>query len=291
MEIYIVDAFTDRLFYGNPAGVVIINSEHSISKEVMQTIAKELRFSETAFVRKRSDDEFVVLFFTPLSEIDLCGHATVATFTVLRDKGYLVPGKVYRMHSRAGTLEIEVTESYVMMEQAEPSMDNLDENDYEFIAQALGISVNDIGDKSYNLKPKVVTTGLWDLIVPVVSKQILFSLNPDYELISDFCRINKLVSFHIFTLDEQKALANCRDFAPLYGIEEESATGTANGALAYYLFKHGVIEAEKIYKIIQGESMGRISDIFVKIHFKDGIYKSYVGGSAKIFIEGSISLE
>ena len=292
MEVYVVDAFTDKAFYGNPAGVVILGNEHSISKETMQLIAKELRFSETAFVKRKSEEDFLVLFFTPTSEIDLCGHATIATFTVLHEKGYVSASKTYKMHSRAGILEIEVGDSYVMMEQAEPSIgDSLEQNDIELIAQALGISVDDIGDNRYSLQPITVTTGLWDLIIPVKNKRILFSLSPDYDAISDFCKVNEIVSFHVFTLDEEKALANCRDFAPLYGIPEESATGTANGALAYYLLKNGVIEPEKMYEILQGESMGRTSNIFVKVHLKDGVYKSYVGGNAKVLIEGNIKLK
>ncbi|ABS60349.1 PhzF family phenazine biosynthesis protein [Fervidobacterium nodosum] len=292
MYLYIADAFTDKPFLGNPAGVVLLDDNHQISKETMQLLAKELRFSETAFVkRKGNSDEFTVLFFTPVSEIDLCGHATIATFTVLREKGIVSTGKTYKMISRAGTLEIEIFDNLVMMEQAEPAMGDIVENkDIEYIAQALGIDPNDIGDTKYNLSPRPVTTGLWDLITPVKTKQVLYSLSPDFEKISDFCRINNIVSFHVFTLDEEKALANCRDFAPLYGIPEESATGTANGALIYYLYKHGVVEPEKTYEIIQGETMGRTSNIFAKIKLKDGIYKSYIGGNAKLIVEGYLKI-
>ncbi|MFN3328982.1 MAG: PhzF family phenazine biosynthesis protein, partial [Fervidobacterium pennivorans] len=114
METYIVDAFTNKAFFGNPAGVVLLNNEHTIPKEIMQLIARELRFSETAFVKRKSENEFTVLFFTPTSEIDLCGHATIAAFTVLREKGYVKTGS-YIMNSRAGRLEILVENTSVYM--------------------------------------------------------------------------------------------------------------------------------------------------------------------------------
>ncbi|MGC8955594.1 MAG: PhzF family phenazine biosynthesis protein [Fervidobacterium sp.] len=287
MRLFIVDAFTDKPFLGNQAGVVLLDNHENISKEFMQSIAKELRFSETAFVRPKSDSEFIVLFFTPVSEIDLCGHATIATFSVLKEKGIIRDNGVYKMYSKAGLLEIEVSNSLVMMEQADPFIgDPLERSDIEYIAMTLGIQPDDIGDLNHHLAPLPVTTGLWDMIIPIKTKQALLSIEPDFNKIADFCQVNNIVSFHAFTLDETNALANCRDFAPLYGIEEEAATGTANGALIYYLYKHGIVQPEVVYQIIQGESMGRISIIFAKVHLKDGIYKSYVGGKAKIIFEG-----
>lgn len=290
METYIVDAFTNKPFFGNPAGVVLLNNEHTISKEIMQLIAKELRFSETAFVKRKSENEFTILFFTPTSEIDLCGHATIAAFTVLREKGYVKTGN-YTMNSRAGRLEILVENTSVYMEQAEPKMgEYLEIEVIEYLAEILGINLEDIGDEKYKLLPAPVTTGLWDLIVPVKSKKVLFAISPDFEKISDFCRENEIVSIHVFTLNEEKALANCRDFAPLYGIPEESATGTANGALGYYLFKNGIIDLNTTYKIIQGESMGRMSEIYVRIYTKDNSYRSYVGGTGKVLFEGVLNI-
>ncbi|MFN3692283.1 MAG: PhzF family phenazine biosynthesis protein [Fervidobacterium sp.] len=290
MESYIVDAFTSRPFFGNPAGVVLLSNNRTISKDTMQLIAKELKFSETAFVKRKSEDEFTVLFFTPTSEIDLCGHATIASFTVLREKGYVKNGS-YIMNSRAGKLEIIVESISVFMEQAEPKMGQyLEISNVEFVAEMLGINPEDVGDEKYNLLPAPVTTGLWDLIVPVKSKKVLFNITPDFEKISDFCRLNEIVSFHVFTLDEERALANCRDFAPLYGIPEESATGTANGALGFYLFKHGIIELNKTYKIIQGEGMGRMSEIYVRVSTKGSEYRCYVGGEGKILFEGLLNI-
>jgi len=289
MKFFVVDAFTKAPFLGNPAGVVILGPENTLNENVMQNIAKEVRFSETAFVKAKNDKEFDLRYFTPVAEVDLCGHATIASFKVLEYLGLVKQGFIYKAHTRAGIIDISLEEGIVMMEQATPSLgDELDIDEISKIANILGISEDDLGDSVYNLKPKVVSTGLWDLLIPVKSKDILFSLSPDFEGISEYCRKNEIVSFHVFTLDEDRALANCRDFAPLYGIPEESATGTANGALIYYLYKHGIVEPERTYEIIQGETMGRRSNIFAKVHLKDGVYKAYVGGNAKIVIEGNL---
>ena len=79
MQYYIVDAFTEKLFGGNPAGVVLLDNDFPPDR-LMQQVAAELRYSETAFVRQDGADEFTVRYFTPRSEVDLCGHATIATF-------------------------------------------------------------------------------------------------------------------------------------------------------------------------------------------------------------------
>ena len=289
VKFFVVDAFTDKAFFGNPAGVVLLEDSENISKETMQKLAQEVRFSETAFIRQKSENEFLILYFTPISEIDLCGHATIASFKVLHHLGIIQKNKIYKVHTRAGIIDVFIDNEIVMMEQGEPSIgDDLEFDDILEVVQLLGIDINDIGDERFNIRPRAVSTGLWDLVIPVKSKQILFSLSPNYDGISDYCKVHNIVSFHVFTFDESNAYLNCRDFAPLYGIPEEAATGTANGALIYYLFKLGIVEPERTYEIIQGESMGRPSKIFAKVHLKDNTYKSYVGGNAKIIISGNV---
>lgn len=79
MKYYIVDAFTDKPFGGNPAGVVLLDGNSFPSETLMRQIAAELRYSETAFVRRDSGKEFTVRYFTPMAEVELCGHATIYT--------------------------------------------------------------------------------------------------------------------------------------------------------------------------------------------------------------------
>ena len=84
MKFYIVDAFTEKKFGGNPAGVIILPEGADFpSDELCVKTAAELRYSETAFVKKLAEDEFQVRYFTPAAEVDLCGHATIASFKTL----------------------------------------------------------------------------------------------------------------------------------------------------------------------------------------------------------------
>jgi len=294
MQLFIVDAFTDKPFTGNQAGVVVLENGEEVSKQTMQSLAAELRYSETAFVRKGEpdgDSDFDLLYFTPVSEIELCGHATIASFSVLRHLGMVTVGHVYKAGTKAGIMEITIESDIVMMEQGEPQCSEpLSADEITRVAKLLGISAEEIGDERFALLPTPVTTGLWDLMIPVRRKATLFSIVPDFDGIKEYSRENEIVSFHVFTLDEDRALANCRDFAPLYGIPEESATGTANGALIYYLFDNGIVEAEKTYKIIQGETMNRTSEIHAKVSLKGNMYKASVGGMAKIVAEGKLLL-
>lgn len=79
MRYYIVDAFTDKPFGGNPAGVVLLDGDVFPNERLMLQIAAELRYSETAFVRQDSEKEFTIRYFTPMAEVELCGHATFYT--------------------------------------------------------------------------------------------------------------------------------------------------------------------------------------------------------------------
>ncbi len=290
MKFFVVDAFAKEPFKGNPAGVVVLEKE--LTPGVMQQIASEVRFSETAFVRRFTEKEFSIRYFTPVSEVDLCGHATIGTFFALKFEDIVKAGNEYTIETLAGRLKIKVEKDFVLMEQGIPKVDNekIDENILNNISVSFGIRREDIGDSKYHLSPAKVSTGLWDLMIPVKSKDILLNLKPDFEQISKLSQQLNIVSFHVFTLDEEESFLACRDFAPLYGIPEESATGTANGALAYYLYKSGIIDLDVPYTFVQGESMNRKSEIVVKVSIENRREVVYVGGSGKVLIRGEILL-
>ena len=107
VNVFLVDAFTDKAFAGNPAGVV---ADENLDDATMQVIAREINASETAFIRQYDDDLFKVRFFTPTEEVDLCGHATIGAFFVLASKGYIHPIKEGRKKleqiTKAGRLPV-----------------------------------------------------------------------------------------------------------------------------------------------------------------------------------------
>lgn len=271
---FIVDAFTDQPFGGNPAGVVLLDSGVFPKEELMLQIAAELRYSETAFIRRHSAQEFTIRYFTPKAEVDLCGHATIASFFLLHQKG-LASGQCL-CHTKAGDLHIEVGEK-VMMQMAKPCIvETLTET--EEIYQALGMK-----DYHPTMPVQIVYTGLPDIMIPLHEVVTLQALLPDMQAVSDITKRHEAVSFHVFAFGNDGHTAHVRDFAPLYGVPEESATGTANAALTHYLQQNEYIPPTGNFSFLQGEAMGRPSVVATRIQSDGNIF---VGGTAVVVAEG-----
>lgn len=278
MKYYIVDAFTDKPFGGNPAGVVLLDAEAFPSEGLMLDIATELRYSETAFVRRHSAQEFTVRYFTPMAEVELCGHATIASFHLLHSKG-LASGQCL-CHTKAGDLTIQTGEK-VMMQMAKPRI-VATIADTESIYRALGV-----GGYRPAMPVQIVYSGLSDIMVPIADVATLQSLKPDMEAVKEVTRRHEAVSIHAFAFGSDSHTAHVRDFAPLYDIPEESATGTANAALTYYLQQCGHLGTEAQCSFMQGEAMGRPSVVATSIHGDGNIF---VGGTAAIVAEGILTV-
>ena len=279
MKYYIVDAFTDNPFGGNPAGVVLLDTDVFPKEERMLNIAAELRFSETAFVRRHSAREFTIRYFTPKAEVDLCGHATIASFFLLHQKG-LASGQCL-CHTQAGDLRIEVGEK-VMMQMAKPRI-GAAIADTDEVYQALGVK-----DYRPAMPVQVVSSGLPDIMIPLPDVVTLQSLQPDMEVVSAVTKKHDAVSFHVFAFDNDGYTAHVRDFAPLYDIPEESATGTANASLTYYLQQCGCLGKEAECAFLQGEAMGRASVVATRIQADGNIF---VGGTAVVVAEGVLMID
>ena len=278
MQYYIVDAFTDTPFGGNPAGVVLLDADFP-SDALMQQVAAELRYSETAFVRRDGANEFTVRYFTPCSEVDLCGHATIATFGVLCRRGILpcLPdGVVCLNHTLAGDLEVLVGER-VMMQMAAPRLVG-EVKEVERLCRIMHCAVP-------SLPVEIVSTGLPDIMLPVQSKEELDALAPDMGALAELSRELEVVGVHAFVQTGDRYTAHVRNFAPLYGVDEESATGTANAALTHYLHRRGIIQPGSECAFLQGEKMGRPSVVETQLR-PDGTI--YVGGRSCIVAQGEL---
>jgi PhzF family phenazine biosynthesis protein len=278
MKYYVVDAFTDRPFGGNPAGVVLLGDDSFPSDTLMLHIAAELRYSETAFVRRLTPMEYQVRYFTPKAEVELCGHATIATFSLLHQLR-LAEGECI-CHTLAGDLHIEAG-TKVMMQMAIPRIvANIEDTDE--IYRALGVT-----GYQPTLPVQIAYSGLPDIMIPVADVATLNALQPDMEIISVLTQRHEAVSFHVFAFGDDSYSAHVRDFAPLYGVPEESATGTANAALTHYLAVNGVIPRQGDFAFLQGEAMGRPSVVATRIA-SDGTI--YVGGIAYVLASGEFNL-
>lgn len=186
----------------------------------------------------------------------------------------------YKQETRAGILGIEICDdNFVMMDQSIPVFSEVIDKDE--IADSLNISTSKIkGD----LLVQVVSTGLRDIMVPVRSIETLDAIRPDMNKVKEISKKYNAVGYHVFSLDSlHGANAYCRNFAPLYDIPEESATGTSSGALGCYLYHYGKINEEQASHIIfeQGYSMKRPSEISVSLTTEENkILGVKVGGKA-----------
>lgn len=286
MRYFIADAFADSPFGGNPAGVVLLENGHPFPDDsLMLKIAAELRYSETAFVQQNSPDEFTLKYFTPAAQVELCGHATIASFSVLLDEGAVEPGSHYIAHTLAGDLKIVAGEK-IMMQMAVPQvMGTVD--DSIRLSNIMGIPQQEceIILQQKRLVPQIVSTGLPDIIMPVSSVEALQSIAPDMDALAALSKELDVVGVHAFAIAQDGYTAHVRNFAPLYDIPEESATGTANAALTYYLYSHNFISLGGKCTFLQGEVMGRPSVVATELD-PHGIV--FVGGNSYILGKGEL---
>lgn len=291
MRFFIADAFTDCLFSGNPAGIVLIDAQSDFpSDEVMRKTAAELRYSETAFIKKVGEKEFHTRYFTPMAEVDLCGHATIGAFSALSREGIIKPRETYINYTLAGAISIEVGEGVIFMDMAEPQeillMDS--KEDIAELYTLMGISSEDLySTDGTKLLPRIISTGLPDIMLPVKDEDQLNAILPDFKALSALSERYHVVGVHAFAAKSADGNIHCRNFAPLYGIDEESATGTSNGALTYYLYLNNMIEKDSVIQFTQGEAMGRPSKIVGRFG-PDG--KIQIGGTAVILASGDIAI-
>jgi PhzF family phenazine biosynthesis protein len=171
MEVAIVKAFTHENQGGNGAGIVVLNEQ--ISDDRKQEIANKVGLSETAFIFKQDENDYNLSFFTPVCEVDLCGHATIAAFYYLGKmghvKGFNETRTVYQ-NTKAGRLKIEITfknhdVEYVLMQQSRPQIYG-ELKEIKQIAASLNIDEGSIGLTDYDISPTIVSTGLKDILVP-----------------------------------------------------------------------------------------------------------------------------
>jgi PhzF family phenazine biosynthesis protein len=220
-----------------------------------------------------------VRFFTPVEEVDLCGHATIAVFSLLAGQQKIQFGE-YTQETKAGILKVEYRpDRTIFMNQSIPKFyEVIDKSE---ISDSLNINESKIAGK---LPAQIVSTGLRDILIPINDLETLLSIQPDFEAIKDISKRYNVTGYHVFTMETKyNSTAHCRNFAPLYDIPEESATGTSNGALSCYLYKYGVISENECSKLVfeQGYSMDKPSEILAGLCIENKSIKEVkVGGNA-----------
>lgn len=263
MKIYIVDAFTAGGGGGNGAGVVL--DAGSFSAERCQEVAGWVGLSETAFVEELQSGGHRVRFFTPTSEVGLCGHATIASYFLLGEVGRITPGEL-AMETRAGVMRVGYqSNGTVSMTQSLPVFgDTLEPGE---VAGGLGVQPEDIGSPQ-GLPVQLASTGLVKIFVPVKSGEVLERVRPNYGIIEEVSRRYGAIGMYVYALGEQgEVTARCRNFAPVVGIKEDAATGTSAAALGCVLHRHDALGEASAHQLRfeQGYSIGSPSELGVNL--------------------------
>jgi PhzF family phenazine biosynthesis protein len=281
-----VNGFTDSINGGNPAGVVFDSPD--LTDEQMAYITKTIAASETAFVFPSKRADYKVRFFTSEFEVDLCGHGTIATFFTMGLEKMITKNSIITQETKAGILPVEILFSgndvkKVMMTQGKPIFKDI-YLDILKLADSLNISHDEIDD---SLPNQLVSTGLFTLPICIKSFDVLKNIKPNFDKIKTICNELNAGSFHVFTFEtlESNSVFHARNFAPVYAVNEDPTTGTANGAVCSYLLKNKIIKENNLI-CEQGDIIGRPGRVFVEID-NDTVR---VGGRAKVIEELNISV-
>jgi len=287
IQAQIVNAFTDHGAGGNPAGVVV--DADTLNTEQKLRVAAQIGLSETAFVASSNSAAFKLDFFTPTRQIAHCGHATIATFSYLRQLNRITEGATSK-ETIDGNRDIFIDGNMAFMEQLAPKYIDV-EDQIDRILHSLGMSDNDL---MTNIRPVIVNTGNAFLIVPMKNEEAVSQVCPDFEALTDISEDHDLIGYYLFaeTTRVPGRDAGARMFAPRYGIKEESATGMAAGPLACFL--HDRLQINKnVFLIEQGHLMTPASPsvITVKLTINNQkISTLMAGGEAQAMQSMTVSI-
>ncbi len=285
---YYTDVFTASRYGGNPLATFV--DCEGLSDAEMQSIAREINFSETTFIVSRDPraGAWDVRIFTPNAEIDFAGHPTLGTAWVIHHKLRPAPSEEIVLNLRVGRIPVRFSgtqgRQVLWMKQMAPSFGkSLDAGE---VAHMLGMASADI-DPRWPVAE--VSTGLPTVIVPLASAGALWRVKIDREryfaLVRDAWAKNVLV-FAEGGREPGQSLS-VRVFAEYYGVPEDPATGSANGCLAAYLVEHAVLGAREIDVLAgQGYEMGRPSTLALRAKKAAQGTEVFVGGSVIGVAEG-----
>jgi PhzF family phenazine biosynthesis protein len=262
IKIYQVDAFTNKLFSGNPAAVCILDTW--LSDELMQSIGNENNLAETAFIVPQGQD-FEIRWFTPTVEVDLCGHATLASaFVLFNVLNY--PNSVIKFHSqRSGCLSVEKKDEMLFLDFPTDKLEIVtDEQQNTAIEKCIG------------MKPIALYKGKTDYMAVIDNESSLQNLQPD------FAEVGKLQARGLIVTAKGDVVDFVsRFFGPQSGIDEDPVTGSAHTTLLPFWSKKlnkNKLTARQISK--RGGQL--VCD------FKND--RCIIGGEAQLYLTGEINL-
>jgi PhzF family phenazine biosynthesis protein len=256
-KIFQVDAFAERPFEGNPAAVCLL--PEPIDDALMQSIAMEMNLSETAFLVKE-EDHYSLRWFTPAVEVDLCGHATLASSHILWTE-YGVKEKTLRFQTRSGELQATRDSEYIWLNF--PATDVKETEAPPGLIEAIGVA------------PHFVGTSRFDYLVEVDSPEVVRSVRPDIGKLKEY----KIRGVIVTAKGGGEFDFISRFFAPGAGVDEDPVTGSAHCALGpYWMSQLGKAELSAY------QASARGGKVRVRVE-KDRVY---LGGKAITTLDGNL---
>jgi trans-2,3-dihydro-3-hydroxyanthranilate isomerase len=286
---YTLDVFTTARFEGNP--LAVFTDGDGLSDNAMQAIAREINLSETVFVQKPTEDRALarLRIFTAREELKLAGHPVIGTWFLLAELG-VVPAREGGVHilqqTGAGVLPVEIR-----FKDGRPQRVTMTQKEAQFkplkvkkavLAKALGLSLKDFDS---SLEPTCVSTGVFNLMVPLKSRAALSKIEMNMLELRKLIGKNATMAYCFALGGNGKAFT--RGMLP-WESYEDAATGSAAGSLGAYLVKSGELGTGHTLSILQGVEMGRPSQIEVEVTQSGKKLIPRVSGAAVRVFEGTI---
>jgi len=274
----VADVFTDRALEGNQ--LAVFTDARDLPEELLQPLARELKFSETVFVYPaEADGHAKMRIFTPAAEVPFAGHPTLGTAFVLA--GPLQLGEI-RLETGVGTVPVTLEREgarivFGRMSQPVPTVEPFD--DEASLLEALGVDRSELPVELYD-------NGLRHVYVCLRSPEDVAALKPDFKRLAGngpfLC---------VSTIAGSGTTWKTRMFAPGGGVDEDPATGSAAGPLCVHLVRHGLVPPGEEIEITQGVEIDRPSRLYARVDgTPDRIDRVEVGGSAVIVARGEFRL-
>nr|WP_319398610.1 PhzF family phenazine biosynthesis protein [uncultured Carboxylicivirga sp.] len=257
---YQVDAFTNELFKGNPAGVCFVDEYPE--DNIMQKIATENNLAETAFVKKVNEDQFFIRWFTPVSEVELCGHATLASAFILFDKLEYQKEKVLFNTLYSGILTVQKEDDWLWMDFPADDIQTAE--------------ITDELKAAFPLRPDSVLKGKTDYVLVYSLQKQVEEAMPDLQKLAKVNARGVIVTSKGDSVDFVS-----RFFAPQIGVDEDPVTGSAHTSLTPYWSK--ALEKKELNALQLSQRGGVIKCIYQGD-------RVLIGGQACLYLEGSIQI-
>lgn len=262
IPIYTADAFTNKPFSGNPAGVCVLDSP--MNEEMMQKIAFEMNLSETAFLLKKDDGSYSLRWFTPAAEDDLCGHATLASSHILWETGKEDKSAMLCFNTKSGLLKANYKNGGIELDF--PVIESIPADIPEVLVGALGV------------KPAFLHKTQWNYLAEFDSEEAVRKINPDFSLLKSLNAIGTIIT-------AKASMAGydfvSRFFAPAIGIPEDPVSGSAHCELGpYWMKKLG----KNSFNAYQASARGGILGVHVEGD------RVYLTGNAVTMLKGTVTI-